>query len=137
MKQQNDVCCWGLQNLSVGAKVWGAVLEITSKELIISLPHGLKGHVPAAEVNFPATAASESSPRCRGDLGHQQAPWQLADPGLMVAQASDGMAELIAKADKGGSASKQRPAGVPALSDLFFVNQLVRCTVIELQQVRP
>ena len=39
-----------MQALSVGAKVWGAVTEISSKELIISLPHGLRAHVAAADV---------------------------------------------------------------------------------------
>lgn len=39
-----------VQSLSPGAKVWGAVAEVGPRELIISLPHGLKGHVPAAEV---------------------------------------------------------------------------------------
>ncbi len=34
----------------MGANVWGAVAEVTAKELIISLPHGLRGHVSAAEV---------------------------------------------------------------------------------------
>lgn len=42
------LCC--MQALSVGAKVWGAVAEITAKELIVSLPHGLRAHVAAAEV---------------------------------------------------------------------------------------
>ena len=39
-----------MQALTVNAKVWGAVAEVTAKELIISLPHGLRGHVSAAEV---------------------------------------------------------------------------------------
>ena len=39
------------QALTVGSKVWGAVAEITAKELIISLPHGLRGHVAPAEAS--------------------------------------------------------------------------------------
>ena len=42
-----------VQSLSKGAKIWGTVAEITHRELIVSLPHGLKGHVPAAEVMHP------------------------------------------------------------------------------------
>ena len=41
----------------MGAKVWGAVVEITPKELIISLPHGLRAHVAAAEVRLVTTRA--------------------------------------------------------------------------------
>ena len=39
------------QNLTVGMRLWGAVLEATPRELIISLPHGLRGHVPPHEVH--------------------------------------------------------------------------------------
>lgn len=34
-----------VQNLSVGARVWGAVQEVTLKRLVISLPHGLRAFV--------------------------------------------------------------------------------------------
>ncbi|CAL5224877.1 g7636 [Coccomyxa viridis] len=37
--------------LSVGAKVWGSVAEIHPKELIVSLPHGLRGRVQLREVS--------------------------------------------------------------------------------------
>lgn len=40
-----------LQALSVGAKVWGSVAEIHPKELIVSLPHGLRGRVQLREVS--------------------------------------------------------------------------------------
>ena len=39
-----------MQSLSVGAKVWGCVAEIHPKELIVSLPHGLRGRVSGPEV---------------------------------------------------------------------------------------
>lgn len=38
------------QNLAVGTRLWGAVLEATPRQLVISLPHGLRGHVTPAEV---------------------------------------------------------------------------------------
>jgi hypothetical protein len=34
-----------LQNVAVGAKIWGIVLEVTRQRLVISLPHGLRGFV--------------------------------------------------------------------------------------------
>ena len=51
----------------MGAKVWGAVAEITPKELIISLPHGLRAHVAAIEVQKPVIylCAALSSTRTR------------------------------------------------------------------------
>jgi hypothetical protein len=30
--------------------VWGAVAEVGARELVVSLPHGLRGHVALAEV---------------------------------------------------------------------------------------
>ena len=50
-----------MQSLSVGAKVWGCVAEIHPKELIISLPHGLRGRVSGPEVRQTQT--------CRGLCG--------------------------------------------------------------------
>ncbi|BDA47226.1 probable protein RRP5 homolog [Coccomyxa sp. Obi] len=39
------------KSLSKGAKIWGTVAEVTHRELVISLPHGLKGHVPPNEAS--------------------------------------------------------------------------------------
>ena len=38
------------KGLSVDARIWGAVSSITSKELMISLPDGLRGYVRVREV---------------------------------------------------------------------------------------
>lgn len=38
------------KNLSVGAKVWGCIASVSTKELVVSLPDGLRGIVPLAEV---------------------------------------------------------------------------------------
>ena len=42
------VCCE--QNLAVGMRLWGAVLEASPRGLTIALPHGLRGRVSPAEV---------------------------------------------------------------------------------------
>ena len=65
--------CAVVQSLSKGAKIWGTVAEITHRELIISLPHGLKGHVPAAEVMHPPVHLFPCNPvrllhLCHGDV---------------------------------------------------------------------
>ena len=38
------------RRLNVGAKLWGAVADVQAHGLLISLPQGLRGYVPAAEV---------------------------------------------------------------------------------------
>lgn len=41
------------QILGVGARVWGAIIEVSERELVVSMPHGLRGHVPAAAAGEP------------------------------------------------------------------------------------
>lgn len=36
--------------LHVGSRLWGVVVEVSHRGLVVSLPHGLKGYVPAADV---------------------------------------------------------------------------------------
>lgn len=43
---------WLRQGVSEGARVWGVVAEVGTRELVISLPHGLRGHVAAAEARL-------------------------------------------------------------------------------------
>lgn len=38
------------KNLSVGMKLWAVILEVSSRGLTLSLPHGLRAHVAANEV---------------------------------------------------------------------------------------
>ncbi len=38
--------------MSEGARVWGVVAEVGTRELVVSLPHGLRGHVSLAEVRL-------------------------------------------------------------------------------------
>jgi hypothetical protein len=37
------------KTLSVGMRLWGAVAEVSARDLVVSLPHGLKGFVAPAE----------------------------------------------------------------------------------------
>ena len=48
----------------MGAKVWGAIAEVGLRELIVSLPHGLKGHVPVAEVGPLPTVLHPAASCC-------------------------------------------------------------------------
>ena len=36
----------------MGVKIWGCIAEIHPKELIVSLPHGLRGRVQYSEVHL-------------------------------------------------------------------------------------
>ncbi|KAL4852689.1 rRNA biogenesis protein RRP5 [Chlorella vulgaris] len=102
------------RNLSRGCKLWGAVIEVTSRELVVSLPHGLRGLVPYAEAS---------------DWLHEQSK---------KAALADAAADVHAAAEAGGKQSgsgKKRKApgpgaaALPALIDLFSIGQLVRATV--------
>ena len=50
-----------MQSLNEGTKLWGAVSEILSKELIISLPHGLRGHVAYKDASDVLSSSSSST----------------------------------------------------------------------------
>ena len=43
-----------VQTCNVGAKVWGAITDVTKHSLTVSLPDGLKGQVAAEEVCYTA-----------------------------------------------------------------------------------
>lgn len=45
------VTCWLWQSLSVGWKVWGAVAEVNHRDLVVSLPGGLRGFVRIEEAS--------------------------------------------------------------------------------------
>lgn len=49
------------RNLSKGMRIWGTVAEVLSKELIINLPHGLKGHVAYSQASDLLIETSPSS----------------------------------------------------------------------------
>ena len=50
------------KGLNVGARIWGAVSSITSKELMISLPDGLRGYVPVREVSGGMSLQKPAAP---------------------------------------------------------------------------
>lgn len=40
-----------IQNISPGMKLWGVVTEVNQKDIVISLPGGLRGLVRASEAS--------------------------------------------------------------------------------------
>ncbi len=100
--------CSHLQNLTVGAKLWGSVLEIGPRELVISLPHGLRGHVAYTQASDVLGEFAAASP--------------------------DGT-PLPSSAAKRSNLSRAKGTAahpLPALADVFEVGQLVRCCVTAL-----
>lgn len=51
-----------VQSLTVGGKIWGVVLEVTSKRLVVSLPLGLRGFVAPEDASDVLAALSAASP---------------------------------------------------------------------------
>lgn len=45
-----------LQNLHVGTRLWGMVLEVTPRGLVVSLPYGMRGTVAPEQVRSSASA---------------------------------------------------------------------------------
>lgn len=45
--------CHVCQNITPGMKLWGAVAEVNEKDLVVSLPGGLRGLVNASDVVDP------------------------------------------------------------------------------------
>lgn len=41
------------QNVTVGMKLWGVIAEVNEKDIVVSLPGGLRGLVRAAEAFDP------------------------------------------------------------------------------------
>ena len=83
------------------------VLEVTPRGLVISLPHGLRGHVA------PARASDILAAMLKAPAGGVAA--------AATTPAAKKAAALVAAA--GGAA--------PPLTDLFAVGQFVRCVVVE------
>lgn len=97
------------KSLVVGMKIWGAVAEINNKDMVISLPGGLRGFVLAEE-------ASEVFENVKG---HNDKSKKSSQRGKKMEDQSTDLPD----ADK----------EVPLLSDLFSVGQLVACTVRKLE----
>lgn len=60
------------KSLSVGSKLWGAVVEVRPRELVVSLPHGLRGHVGYAAASD--TLAELSRKAAKGTPGAADLP---------------------------------------------------------------
>ncbi len=106
-----------LQSLSKGCKLWGAVIEVSPRELVVSLPHGLRGHVAYAEASDWLAEQSKKAEKAA------------------AAATADGE-----DAEGGAAAGRKRKAAgaaggiaLPPLSDLFHIGQLVRCSVAGLR----
>ncbi|EFJ44854.1 rRNA processing protein Rrp5/programmed cell death protein 11 [Volvox carteri f. nagariensis] len=99
-----------VKDLHAGTRVWGMVLEVTPRGLVVSLAHGLRGYV---------------------------APNQASDVLALMLKAQK-TAAAAAAGDRGDVARKKgaallEAAGgvVPPLTDLFVVGQFVRGVVME------
>jgi rRNA biogenesis protein RRP5 len=96
------------RSLSVGMKMWAAVADARPRELVLSLPHGLKGHVAYAQSSDTLAELSKKA----------------------AATESVAEADSVGRLKKG----KRTPQDeLPPLSDLFKVGQLVRCVVVGLR----
>ena len=62
----NKFILFSAQSLSQGTKLWGAVTEILPKELIVSLPHGLRAHVAYKDASDVLTAATPQKSTTKG-----------------------------------------------------------------------
>jgi hypothetical protein len=96
------------KTLSVGMKLWGAVAEVSARDLVISLPHGLKGFVAPAEASDALAA--------------------------QLAELDSDDSDLSDDEDTPAKPGKRKPATSTAasLADTFRVGQLVCCVVTAL-----
>jgi rRNA biogenesis protein RRP5 len=99
-----------LQTLSVGMKMWGAVLEVTAHDLVISLPHGLRGFVTPKESSDLVAELLEAA----GDVSDSDSDSDNEDAKVKgKIQAKKGV----------------RAKDLPALTDLFTIGQRVQCMI--------
>jgi len=99
-----------LKSLSTGMKLWGVIAEVNSKDLVISLPGGLRGIVTAYE-------ASDS-------LSELQS--------IMLSTAQDVI--IKKKLHKKEISESRNETGNLSIKDLFTVGQLVPCVVCKLER---
>jgi len=97
------------KTLSVGMKLWGAVAEVSARDVVISLPHGLKGFVAPAEASDALAAQLTELDSDDSDLSDDE--------------------------DTPAKPGKRKPAtstAAASLADTFRVGQLVCCVVTAL-----
>jgi rRNA biogenesis protein RRP5 len=100
------------RHLSPGMRLWGAVLEVSPRRLVVSLPHGLRGVVRPDEASdalheLLRLKREESSGNSSKSRRRQEE------------------AEALLRAMPGGK--------VPCLTRLFSVGQYVRCAVLSVK----
>lgn len=101
------------QKLVVGQRLWGMVQEVSPRGLVVSLPHGLRGHVApkeASDVLHKLMSGSEQGHGAEADAAEGDA----AKGGRKRARAAAG------------------PETIPPLPSLFHVGQFVRAAVVGL-----
>ncbi|KAG0628431.1 hypothetical protein M758_1G025900 [Ceratodon purpureus] len=100
------------KSLVVGMKIWGAVAEINKKDMVISLPGGLRGFVSAEDASevFESTKGQSNKAKKQKKSGK--------------------------KAENNDTDAVDLDKEVPHLSDLFSLGQLVACTVRKLELVQ-
>jgi rRNA biogenesis protein RRP5 len=126
-------------------KLWGMVLEVTPKALVVSLPQGLRGTVAPDEVRRAgaarAPAAGGGASAWRGRRQQRGPPLPPPAPHTIrpaihapTPQASDALRQMLDPDSKPGAALRKAfPGGrPPALPELFSIGQYVRCAVIGL-----
>lgn len=109
------------KNLSVGMKLLGTVTDVRRKDLIVSLPGGLRGFVPAAEA-----VDSTNSAASNGENGGKAAHNETSDSAKPQKKKKQQQQQH--------SSSSSAPAATEAWRKLFQVGQLVPCTVTKLEK---
>eukprot|EP01018_Ginkgo_biloba_P021204 Gb_10495 [translate_table: standard] len=94
------------KSLSIGMKLWGVIAEVNSKDLVVSLPGGLRGVVKAEEASDVISEALSLNSRVSQDD----------------------------KAKK--NTLHEKETGISPLQDLFALGQLVPCIVCKLERIQ-
>ena len=69
-----------LQSLVVGMKIWGAIAEINKRDMIISLPGGLRGFVLAEDASEALENAIVHINKTKKQKGGKKAEDNESDP---------------------------------------------------------
>lgn len=66
------------RNLSEGCKIWGCIMSVTSKELMVSMPDGLRGSVSIEEVPPPLPPLVRQHPLARSRCTRIVIAWKIS-----------------------------------------------------------
>ncbi|GBG61584.1 hypothetical protein CBR_g22381 [Chara braunii] len=148
-KQKNRVGSLTFKTLQEGTKIWGAVEEINEKDMTVSLPCGLRAFVSKAEASdvlaemMAQSAAGELSEKgsrkrkkLEGKKRKAKAKLAKSEQGAAKEEGADGNGEGRGEEEEGiADENEEGPNDVASLKDLFFIGQLVCCTVSSLRRV--